>query len=276
MAACLRSKTTVEIQAVNYNIALPGAADKPLYMYNPMIDGGLVQTQTYTAYDEGNFIKVPLITGDDTNGGTIFVPANTSSLAQSNMFIKNQFPATSLADFAAINAMYPNPNATGCPGVGCYWRQASDVYGEQRYMCPGLYVAAQAAAHGVPQSWAYRWNVEDPAYIAAGVGVPHTIEITAIFGPLYVNVSVPPSYYAGRKNAAAVDVVQAYWTSFIRSYDPNTYRLAGSAEWEVWSDSTKPRLLFDTGGVTSMENVAGTDLETRCEFWYSIGKAIKQ
>lgn len=63
--ACLRNKTAVEIQNVNYNIPFPGAAAPPLYMYNPVIDGDLLQDLTYTAYQKGNFIKVPVIVVSD-------------------------------------------------------------------------------------------------------------------------------------------------------------------------------------------------------------------
>ncbi|KAI3392679.1 hypothetical protein diail_5319 [Diaporthe ilicicola] len=273
--ACLRSKTAVEIQDVNYNIPYPGAAYQPLYMYNPVIDGDLIRELTYTAYAEGKFIKVPIIVGDDTNGGTVFTPSNISTLAQSNMFLKNQFPYINLEQFADINELYPNENQT-CPNVGCYWRQASDVYGQMRYMCPGLYISNAFAENGVSQSWAYRWNVEDPDLNALGLGVPHTVELNAIFGPSNTNNNSPPSYYPNGTNAHAVPVVQAYWTSFIRSYDPNTYRLNGTVEWQVWDDSTQQRILFDTGGLTSMESLAGSEQMTRCEYWYGIGIDIRQ
>lgn len=275
VVTCLRNLTALEIQQLNYNVPFPGAAAPPLYMYNPVIDGDLLQELTYTAFQLGHFIRVPVIFGDDTNGGTDFVPSNVSTLANSNMFTKNQFPFVSLEDLAQINALYPNPNDT-CPGLGCYWRQASNVYGEQRYMCPGLYISSQFTAYGVPRSYAYRWNVEDPTELAQGYGVPHTAELNAIFGPNNTNGNSPASYYPGGLNAAAVPVAQAYWTSFIRTYDPNTYRAAGSAEWGLWNDTAQARLLFSTGGNTSMEGLAGSDLMTRCDFWYSIGVEIKQ
>lgn len=273
--ACLRSKTAVEIQDLNYNIPYPGAADRPRYMYNPVIDGDFIRELTYTAFAEGNFIKVPVIFGDDTNGGTSFAPENTSTLAQSNMWLRNQFPFITLEQFAAINELYPNENQT-CPNVGCYWRQLADTYGEMRYMCPGLYISSAYVKSGIAQSWNYRWNVEDPAQIAAGQGVPHTVELNAIFGPYNTNGNSPASYYPNGTNANAVPVVQGYWTSFIRSYDPNTYRLNGTAEWLAWDDSSQQRILFDTGGLTSMESLTGSDLMERCDYWYGIGVDIRQ
>lgn len=272
---CLQSKTAVEIQDTNYNIPYPGAADKPLYMYNPVIDGDLIQGLTYTAFANGDFIQVPVIAGDDTNGGTIFTPKNTSTLIESDMFLRNQFPYLSLEQFAKINSLYPNPNDT-CPNVGCYWRQVSNAYGEIRYMCPGLYISDAFTKQGVPQSWAYRWNVEDPDQIAEGEGVPHTVEVNAIWGPSNTNGAAPLSYYPGGTNARAVTVAQGYWTSFIRTFDPNTYRVNGSAKWVPWDGTSKGRLLFDTGGVTSMENLTGSDLIERCDYWYDIGVDVRQ
>lgn len=272
---CLRSKTSLEIQQQNYNIPYPGAADKPLYMWNPVIDGDLIQDLTYTAFAEGKFVKVPVIFGDDTNGGTVFAPSNTSTLAQSDMFLKNQFPYLTLDDLGEINDLYPNPNAT-CPNVGCYWRQVSNAYGEGRYMCPGLYISSMYREYGVNASYAYRWNVEDPAQIAQGLGVPHTVEVQAIWGPDNTLGAAPASYYSNGTNWGAVAVAQGYWTSFIRSFDPNTYKAAGSAEWVTWDNSTQERMLFDNGGATSLESVAGTDLRTRCDYWASIGVSIRQ
>jgi cholinesterase len=275
--ACLRSKTAVELQENNFNIPYPGAEAAPRYMYNPVIDGDFIRELTYTAFEEGSFIKVPVIIGDDTNGGTSFAPPTTSTLAQSNVWMHNQFPYLTTAQLADINSLYPNPNQTACPNVGCYWRQLANTYGEMRYMCPGIYITNAFAEHGSPQqSWHYRWNVEDPAQVAAGEGVPHTVELNAIFGPFNTRGSSPASYYPNGTNAHAVPVVQAYWTSFIRSFDPNTYRLGGTAEWLPWDEEGQQRILFDTGGLTSMESLAGSELMDRCEYWSDIGVDIRQ
>lgn len=273
--ACLRSVPAVALQDANYNIPYPGAEAAPRYMYNPVIDGDLIRELTYTAFEEGKFIKVPIIIGDDTNGGTSFAPKETSTLAESNVWLRDQFPYITPAQLADINALYPNPNDT-CPNAGCYWRQLSDTYGEMRYMCPGIFITSAYVDHGVPQSWHYRWNVEDPAQVAAGEGVPHTVELNAIFGPSNTQGNAPDSYYPNGTNAHAVPVVQAYWTSFIRSFDPNTYRLGGTVEWLPWDEGSQQRILFDTGGVTSMEGLVGSGLMERCEYWFGIGVDIRQ
>jgi cholinesterase len=86
-----------------------------------------------------------------------------------------------------------------------------------RYKCPGTYISSQydTLAHSLG-SWNYLWNVSDPTQIAQGLGVPHTVEVNAIFGCASVNGGCPASYNPGGSNAAIVGVVQGYWTSFIR------------------------------------------------------------
>ena len=141
--------------------------------------------------------------------------------------------------------------------------------------------------YGVGASYAYRWNVEDKAQMNAGLGVPHTAEVSAIFGPTKIPYGpsplVPKSYLPNSTNSHAVSVIQGYWTSFIRSYDPNLYRYSGSAEWRVWGggglggsgNGTSDRLLFDTGGRTKMERVDG-GLRERCEYLSGLGGRLHQ
>ncbi|KAI1865080.1 hypothetical protein JX265_008127 [Neoarthrinium moseri] len=272
--ACLRSKTSEQLQTENINVPYPGASGPPIYMWNPVIDNDILLDYTYRAFALGNFVKVPVIFGDDTNGGTVFAPSNTSTLAQSNMWLHNQFPRLTLDHLGTIDELYPNPNET-CPNVGCYWRQLSNAYGETRYMCPSLFISSAFTQHGVPQSWAYRYNVEDPTQIAQGYGVPHTVESNAIWGPENVPNTAPASYYSNGTNAAVIPVIQGYWTSFIRSFDPNKYRYPGSARWEEWTTSAQQRLVFQTGGQTEVETVDEALLR-RCKFWSDIGVDIAQ
>lgn len=320
--SCLRGKTAQQLQAQNFNIPYPGQAKAPLYMFAPTLDGDFVTDLTYTAFEKGKFIDVPVIFGDDTNGGTVFTPKDTSSQEQSNAFLTQQFPYLTTSQLSEIDRLYPVPTGNDCPASGtCWWRQVSNAYGELRYMCPNLYISSayanltttssntkkdttsnsiKAVTYFVgggsarrqagsasnflssraakSASYAYRYNAEDPDQIAAGLGVPHTVELNAIFGPDNVPAgSAPASYYPGKSNANVVPVIQAYWISFIRTFDPNTYKLSGSATWETYySKNGEPqRILFNTGGKTDMESV-DKGQRARCAYLQSIGVSIKQ
>jgi hypothetical protein len=49
---------------VNINIPTPGGGgDPPIYMYSNVVDGDFTTDFTYKLYEQGKFIKVPVIFG---------------------------------------------------------------------------------------------------------------------------------------------------------------------------------------------------------------------
>jgi len=259
----------------NFNTPLPGATAPPLYMYGPTLDHDLIPDITYNLFAQGKFQRVPTIFGDDVNGGTVFTPRATSNLSQSDQFLKNQFPYLTLVQLKQINDLYPVAEQPQINGTGAYFRQAAKAYGDMRYMCPGIYLSAQYQAYGVPAAWNYLYNVTDAAQVAAGNGVPHTVEVHAIFGPASTNGGAPASYYPGQSNAAIVPVVQAYWTSFIRCYNPNTHRLAGAPVWQTQGSSLGARRLAFRTNATAMALVDALQTK-RCDFFAGIGPSLHQ
>ena len=97
--------------------------------------------------------------------------------------------------------------------------------------------------------------------------MPHIAEVAAVWGPDNVGDDAPPSL--NTTNAAIIPVVQGYWTSFIRTLDPNVFRASGSPEWTVFNSSMH-RILLQTN-VTSME-IVPEDQSSRCEFL--MGEAV--
>lgn len=106
------------------------------------------------------------------------------------------------------------------------------------------------------------YNVTDPKEVADGEGVPHTIELAAIWGL----ANGGPASYNTSLNAPIIPVIQGYWTSFIRTLDPNALRAEGTPEWLPWGadSSAGQRLLFMTNA-TQVENVP-VDQQARCDF----------
>ncbi|CAL5868668.1 uncharacterized protein PFLUO_LOCUS2895 [Penicillium psychrofluorescens] len=272
--ACLRNLNVTALQKQNINTPFPGAPGSPLYLYGPTVDGDLVQDDTYKLFAEGKFIKVPVIFGDDTNEGTIFVPQSTNSTRDADAFIKDQFPAITHSQLATINKIYLNPWQTEpFPNAGIYWRPAATAYGEMRYICPGIDLSSIYAAAGLP-SWNYHYAVLDPTSEREGYGVSHTIETNAIWGPDMVSGTPPASYYT--INAPIIPVMQGYWTSFIRSMNPNTHRDPSTPEWETWGHGQDAyRRIFLRTNQTAMETVP-MDQRQRCRFLTGIGGQLHQ
>lgn len=272
--ACLRDLEFDVLQEQNYNIPFPGASIPPLYMYSPTIDNDLVSDYTYSLFSKGKFRKVPVIFGDDTNEGTIFAPFNTSSVDDADEFLQANFPTVKNKQLVEINSMYmAQPDDPVYPGAGEYWQGLSNAYGEMRYICPGMYLSSAYNDDDdtAKSNWNYHYAVTDWGAEHSGYGTQHTIEVNAIWGPEYVSAPAPASY--STNNSAIVPVMQGYWTSFIRSFNPNTHRARGSPEWNTWGDEQN-RIYIRTGE-TKMETVPDAQSK-RCKYLQSIAVALDQ
>lgn len=139
-------------------------------------------------------------------------------------------------------------------------------------VCPGLYISS-AYSNALQKTWNYRYNVKDPTQVAEGLGVPHTVEVNAIWGPKYVT-GTPPASYSTSLNQNIVPVMQGYWTSFVRAHDPNIYRAAGTPVWEEFIASQVKRIRFEANN-TVMETVCPS-LRERCGYFWSIGPSLHQ
>jgi cholinesterase len=281
--SCLRSKSAFDIQSVNHNYAYAGNKQPPVFMWNPVLDGDLLLNYTRALFQSGSFIRVPMIFGDDTNAGTIFANKKASGPSDSHNFLQANFPHLTTQQLAKIDSLYPN-EGPDFPSSGTWWRQVSNAYGDLRYMCPTLFISSIAAKFGLQGNWNYRYNVEDPQQMSQGLGVPHTVELHAIWGPSNTNVGAPDSYWPGKQNAWITPMMQQYWISFIRTLDPNQMRAAGAP---LWATFTLPdelntvdtvqwrRLLLDTPTTTGMEAVNST-VRARCQYLNDIGLSLRQ
>ena len=297
--ACLRNLPFTALQSKNIMGTYRNSTAPALFSYGPVIDEDLVPDYTYRLIEEGKVLRVPAIFGVDTNDGTVFAPRGIDSQQAFDTFLKNNFPSITEAHLSSLHQMYPATEQF--PSSGRYWRAASNAYGEMRYACPALYLATQLGSprnatnnstegegenrdhndhNDKNRAWLYLYNVIDSASQASGMGVTHTAEIATIW-----NTPGAPT--------AVVPVIQSYWISFIRSFDPSADRWHKSAAWtpvrgedaeeereqpqsSSSSSSFSPKqLVFQAKGNTNMAAVSAAQQE-RCAFLWSIGVAIKQ
>ncbi|KAE9363403.1 triacylglycerol lipase-like protein [Stipitochalara longipes BDJ] len=260
---CLRNTDIAVLTENDINIPTPGGAGgDPLYMWSPVIDGNFTTDYTYNLFAQGNFVKVPSIFGDDTNEGTIWAPSTLNSSTDMDNFLKNNFVKLNESDLEQINSFYPDGQQF--PGKGAFWRAGSNAYGEMRYICPGIYISSMISSRGKAPSYNYRWDVLSDQNAQNGYGVTHTAEVGSIWG------------FSGAPDDALTPTIQAYWTSFIRTKNPNTYKLKSSPEWTTFNATGMGRIHLpnDPTNVT-MESVPA-DQQARCAFLTSIGPDIQQ
>jgi hypothetical protein len=63
--ACLRGLDTATLQAANVPSPYPGQSGSSLFYWTPTIDGNFIQEYPYLLFEQGRFVKVPIIFGGD-------------------------------------------------------------------------------------------------------------------------------------------------------------------------------------------------------------------
>ena len=278
--ACLRSLNETSFQTYNTATRFPNTSADPLFAYNPTLDNDFLPDYTLNLFASGRFLKLPAIYGDVSNEGTVFVPRvnqSTGTINGANAWLQAQFPLLNSSELASINSLYPpeTQDFYGASTVGEYWLSTSTAYGDIRYVCPGFYLNNQTAHYASSVgNWNYHYNVTDPEQIRNGLGVPHIAEQNALWD------TKVDSY--NTTNAPIVSLVQNYWISFIRSFNPNTHRASGAPAWQQWTSSGGgQRLLIQDPGpdgsfdTTTTETVSA-DQNNKCTTLLGWGVAIKQ
>ncbi|OBT46873.1 hypothetical protein VE00_01912 [Pseudogymnoascus sp. WSF 3629] len=238
---CLRSQNTTTLQAANKGRPYPGQSESPRWYWTPTVDGDFLQDYPYKLLEQGKFVKVPIMVGD------------------------------------AINAQYPLMSPL--PKHNPYFPSAAAAYGESTFTCPGNFICNSFATHVSPNKvWNYRYNVNSTYFDDAGLGVVHTIETQAVFGPGNVGETSAADIQSGitTVNKNIVPIVMNYWISFVRALDPNTYRFASAPDWRHFGNGRDGgrRLRFETNA-TEMELVPQDQVE-RCEFWKDLAVVMEQ
>ncbi|KAF8515628.1 Alpha/Beta hydrolase protein [Gautieria morchelliformis] len=224
-------------RTANAFIPFPGRTGNSEFSFTPAIDGDLIADFPYRMFEEGRFVKVPAVFGDDTDEGTIFA-ANASSPEAVASFLMDEYPQVTAADAASINALYPLE--APLPQHAPFFPSASAAYDETTFTCPGLEISTALAKY--TKSWNYRYNVLTPASIATGLGSSHTSEMP-----------------------------NAYHTSFVRELDHNAHQVTGSVFWPQFAGQ---RMLLQVNA-TQLEAVPQSQMD-RCAFWKGLAINMEQ
>lgn len=151
-------------------------------------------------------------------------------------------------------------------GTGSQWQRDVSLKTELKQTCMAAFFSDMNAADGNTANWHYRYNVLDatPGGLTdQGLFTPHTSELYAIWGPNNTDGGDPGCFKLGASDPLSCvtggTVMQAYWISFVRSLDPNTYRLAGTPEWEYWTIDQPNRMVFNNMNATLEVMGSGID-----------------
>jgi carboxylesterase type B len=111
-------------------------------------------------------LRIPIITGYNTNEGTAFIPPKANTAADFRAFFQNLIPSLSSSDLDKLESLYPDPVAhpstspyKAVPrGMGKQWARLDAAYSHYAYICPVLQTAHyMASSGGVTDVYVYRY-----------------------------------------------------------------------------------------------------------------------
>lgn len=214
--ACLRGLSQDELFAA-----------RPSQVWNPLIDGNFLKGYPSQMLREGNFVRVPLLIGANTDEGTGFsVPGVNTEEDLALGLLSWRMYALSPPTIRKFLELYPNdpcnepPYAiTNCsifPSKSLQWRRGGAIGGDmvmisgRRKLCE-VYAAADQAVYS------YRFDTQ-PWDSPEIDGVQHFDNVAFSFQNISGLLGPSPEYDSHRKLATAIG--QAY-VNFVYDLDPN-------------------------------------------------------
>ena len=244
------------------------------WAFQPVIDGDIIARKPLDAWASQLWNKVPIMTGFNTNEGTMYVDQKMSDPAQFRAFWHELLPDLSSADLDKIEKLYPDPNNTDDPtyvetrpGLGSQFKRNEAAYGQYAYVAPVRQTALLASAQGVPV-YLYHWALPRTVIGRANHG-------DNMFYETY-NDSITQLSESQRELSGTL---HAYLTSFITKGDPNAIegRYARRPAWEPYMPDAPKVMIFGEGN----EELIGGDVappsklvsddwvREETEFWWS-------
>ncbi|KAL1890961.1 hypothetical protein Sste5346_007958 [Sporothrix stenoceras] len=311
--ACLRKKPVEQLQRhanvpssfrYHRNATAEGPGSAGFY-WGPCVDGDLITDRPSVLFQQGKFVRVPMLYGVASDEGTLLV-GNAGSQDGVVHFIVSNYPGLGPANengtaTAVISQHYPQ--APAVPEHASWFPTLAQVYGELTFVCPAVNTldavanvttSSDSSTSSSPLTlFAYRYAMQDQELMDEGLGTVHMMDAAAVFGPSNVHCCPPKSYYHDDESNASpeddrngnpglVPVMMDYYISFVRTLNPNTLKSAHTAEWVPWgrpeerTDADKrQRLVVYTGGHQAMETVPADQAE-RCRVWHDLADLVEQ
>ncbi|PVH71708.1 alpha/beta-hydrolase, partial [Cadophora sp. DSE1049] len=248
--------------------------------WGPTIDGKMLVAPHYQMMEQGNFQKIPVIYGTASNEATPDFISNQSATTDTDLskhILEAVGPSITPTQIQAMLTAYPPSlnNISFFSRTGPQWQRDAAIMTELKLTCVAAFFSDMYASANVAGNYHYRYNVLDSVLAAQGIFTPHTSELYAIWGRNNTDGGDPKCFDSPAASGGcmeAIDIVQSYWISFVRTLDPNVFRAAGAPIWETWTVETPNRIVLDNGGA-SMEvmgrgegevALGGMDQRTRC------------
>lgn len=218
------------------------------WAFQPVIDGDTIPQKPLAAWHSSHWLKVPIMTGFNTNEGTMYVDNNMSEASQFRRFWNELLPQLTPADLDTIDRLYPDPSTIPTSpyielrngeGLGAQYKRIEAAYGHYAYVAPVRQTAHFASsAENPPPVYLYHW------------ALPRTVIGRANHGDnMYYETFNGDITSISESQRELSGTLHAYITSFITTGDPNA--IPGNCKdrprWETYNPVKPGVLVFGEG-----------------------------
>lgn len=210
--------------------------------FAPVTDGDFIQDYGSVQLSRGEFVKVPIIVGTNSDEGASFAPygINTTLQFQAALSISGLPPAAQTLLLEAypddlstnvIAALGPNRPASR---FGQQFRRVATYIGDQLFIAPRRQTALSWAQYNTT-AYAYRFNA-DQAGFAPELAVSHFKEIGFVFNNIEgvgFRPDIKPFEGKPQRYVDLAGFISKSWVSFVHDLDPNSWR-RGNASVPLW------------------------------------------
>ncbi|KAL4878220.1 Alpha/Beta hydrolase protein [Aspergillus karnatakaensis] len=232
------------------------------WAFQPVIDGDIIPRKPLDAWTTGKWHKVPVMTGFNSNEGTMYVNKEMAEPGQFREFWHELLPQLSPSDLDTIDRLYPDPSVDSSSpyvetreghGLGPQYKRIEAAYGHYAYVAPARQTAHFAASGQEAPVYLYNW------------ALPRTIVGRANHGDnMYYETYNTDITSISESQKELSGTLHAYITSFITQGDPNAVpgRYAERPEWKPYDPENPGILIFGEGN----EELIGGDVAPPAKF----------
>ncbi|QRV73105.1 Carboxylesterase family [Ceratobasidium sp. AG-Ba] len=213
---------------------------------------------------DGRFAKVPFISGNQLDEGTVFVNGTVSNTEQDNLnWVTAHFPGLTfgISNAAAVRTLlkyYPTSQAAGSPyntgnetfGQGSQYERFGSVVNNIAFQAPRRDHLTTATRFGV-NTWSYMM-VESPVNFYSLYGISHGEEILFVMQTASIT---KPGISTGAKELQ--ETIGDYWINFAHTLKPNHGGKLALPYWPHYGRERKT-MRFLSSNITTFKDVNRT------------------
>ncbi|KAG7444734.1 alpha/beta-hydrolase [Guyanagaster necrorhizus] len=227
----------------------------PYNAFHPVVDGQIFTEFPTISLALGHFARIPLMVGATSNESYVLGYDIPSSL-------KPLFPGLDEQDMHDYLLAYPSSY------FDSEEQRLATATGESLDRCCRQILASAYSSKGI-NTWAYRYNQPNPTSDNPTI-VAHAAENWMMFrgSNTGYNGSATFSSMTPEETAFSQELI-AYWLSFVRAEDPNTFKLKRSPVWDRFSLGEKKQIVLQQNTTTmsgSFIELADEKEVARCQF----------